>query len=174
MASLRDSVVSLLLPEQIYGKAYSFVDVQDRLRKTSLRSALEVMALLNAVSVAIMELRGAKADNRFLHYANLYGFLFAKTRLRRVDEYTNKLIGGKMGEFRPLDPWACSAMTDVCLRLCDPASGAVVFPPSREDYFGRVVLSFQSQLAPDRHLPNGLDIENPSDEQFVIRIPSMM
>jgi hypothetical protein len=168
---LRPAILSVLHPESIYGSPYRFQAVREFLRQTNLLSALQVMAVLNAVAVEIETMAGKEQTAIGAHIGNLLAFLFPKSRLRRAIDAAHGLIATAMvqrlGFFTPLSPWACSALTDACLRHCNPGEqGARVWPPSNADYFTRILLSFQKELTPERRIPDKLDLDNLTDEQF--------
>ena len=164
---LRKSVVTILLPKRIYGRGYSFRTAKEFLRQTNLRSAAATVCLINAVASEIDRLGNLDNKEKIAHLGPLYRFLFSRRSIFRAARYTNEEIERGIGHFTPLSPWACAALTDSCLRFCHLTSGASVFPPSKAEYFTRILLSFQGQLAPDRSTPEVPDFENPSDSEFV-------
>ncbi len=124
------------------------------------------MAMLNAVAPRLEGLRDFESKENLRHLGNLYGFLFAQHVQRRVRKVTLREIPRKIGPFYPLSPWACAAMTDACLRFCHLTQGARVLPPARAEYFGRMLLTFQTQLAPDHVRPALPDFDRLTDAHF--------
>jgi len=168
---LRPSVISVLHPEQIFGRPYRFANAAELLRQTRLLPALQVMAVLNAVSVDLDRLASQNQKALTPHLGPLFAFLFARHRLDRVVKAATDLIvpaiADGLGYFTPLSPWACSALTDACLRFCSLGNfGADVWPPSQADYFGRLILSFQRQMTPERDKRTGLDLDRLTEIQF--------
>lgn len=168
----RGSVVGLLRVEPIYGPGLEFRRASEELRRLDLVSCLETLAILNVVSIEIEKKASRDLEGTLDVIGNLYGFLFHKKRLQRAVLATQELVAeikqNRLGYFTPLSPWACSAMTNACLRFCDRSGGGVrSWPPSEVDAFGRVLLSFQKQLAPENDAAEAqLDLDNLSDLQF--------
>jgi hypothetical protein len=163
---LRRGIVTVLRTDGICGRGYSFQEAKEFLSQTNLASALESMAMLNAVAPQIGRLENLNSTEGLAHLGRLYRFLFSPHIRGRVVDISIKELTDEVGHFTPLSPWACAAMTDACLRFCRVTGGASVAPPSQTEYFARILLSFQKNLAPDRITPAIPDFENLSDLQF--------
>jgi hypothetical protein len=168
---MRDSLISVLLPKAIYGSGLSFRDATDYLRLVDLRSALDALAVLTAIASDLMRRAIAGNPAPAGSLARLYEFVFASKRTKRVQKESIRLeteaLVDRLGVFTPFSPWACSAMADLCLRLCPETGGWVVWPPSIQDKFVWVLLSFQEHLVPERDLGSDLDLDTLGDEHFV-------
>ncbi|HVT28248.1 MAG TPA: hypothetical protein VHE81_09570 [Lacipirellulaceae bacterium] len=163
---IKGGVISILRTEGIYRTDLRFPVAKELLAQTNLDSALQVMAILNEVAMRFEKLKDFNSPENLKHLGNLYGFLFAPKVQGRVRRLTLRELPQTVGPFRPLSPWACAAMTNACLRFCHRSSGAKVWPPSTTEHFGRILLSFQTHLAPERSRPPLPDFERMDDEQF--------
>jgi hypothetical protein len=169
---LRRGVMSVLHPEPIYGPPLAFRDAADVLRRLNLESALRVMAVLSAVAPKIEALALKDQQSISAHLAPLIVFLFPPKRVRRAinacSEGMASALVEQMGVFTPLSPWACSAMTDACLRFCSQDSTSKnAWPPSDFGDFGRVLLSFQKEITPEGKGPAPrLNLDDLSDAKF--------
>ncbi|MDB6095535.1 MAG: hypothetical protein JWM32_3097 [Verrucomicrobia bacterium] len=162
--AMRESVVSVLRTEGIYGRGYRFRDAREYLSQTNLFTAVQSMALINAVASRLQRIGDYSKKENLAHLGRLYRFLFHVTKRPTVVNFTVKELLQKFGPFIPLSPWACAAMTDACLRFCHLTSGRHFFPPSEVRYFSKILVSFQTDLAPDH---SGLpDFENMPDALF--------
>src|SRR5580692_10371223 len=103
---LRGSVVSVMLPKPTYGSALRFRTAKELLRQTDLRSALEVMAILNVVSVEIERISEKDRRSLLRHTGALLKFLFPRYRLKRAVNSVLDLIHeserDRLGPFIPL------------------------------------------------------------------------
>ena len=163
---LRGGVITVLRTEGIYRSNLRFSVVKELLAQTNLDSALQVMAILNEVAARFEKLGDFTSTENLKHLGNLCGFLFAPSVQGRVRRVTLRELPQTLGPFHPLSAWACAAMTDACLRFCHRTRGAQVWPPNAAEYFGRILLSFQTHLAPERSRPPLPDFEQMEEEQF--------
>jgi len=163
---IRGGVITVLRTEGIYGTCLRFPAAKELMMQTNMDSALQVMAILNEVAARFEKIKDINTPENLKHLGNLYGFLFNPDVHGRVRRVTLRELQQTVGPFRPLSLWACAAMTDACLRFCHRTSGAQVWPPSAAEYFGRILLSFQTHLAPERSRSPLPDFEHMDDEAF--------
>lgn len=164
--SIAPNLVTMWTARDVFGAAMTWEEAQTVLRGINREIALLSMAMLNAVGGEFVANRafprGPEGRTRLLPLVN---YLFAPADHQAAIDVWNQ---NSQDLFMPLSAQGCIAMSEACLRFCDPVGGASFEAPCDHPAFARVLLSFQDALVGEsvRAHATNLDFRALSSEQF--------
>jgi hypothetical protein len=163
LREIMPNIATMWVAKDVFAKPLSWTETRGRLAKINRESALITMAMLNAVCAEFLSpqrsRQEARAPDKVLPLVN---YLFAPEHRPAAV----KIWRQSTGVFIPIAPQASTAMTEACMRYCDPVGGAQFEQPWQYPAFAHILLSFQDGMQGEGVQKGPINFAALTEQQF--------
>jgi hypothetical protein len=163
LREIMPNIATMWVASDLFAKTLTWAEAREQLAKINRESALITMAMLNAVCAEFLSphrsRQEARAPEKVLPLVN---YLFAPEHRPAAI----KIWQQSTGAFLPIAPPASTAMTEACMRYCDPVGGVRFEQPWQYSAFAYILLSFQDGMMGDCVQKEPINFAALTEQQF--------
>lgn len=163
LREIMPTIATMWVAKDVFSKALSWMETRGQLAKINRESALITMAMMNAVCAEFLSPQRSRQEARAPgNVLPLVNYLFAPEHRPAAI----KIWQQSTGVFIPIAPQASTAMTEACMRYCDPVGGARFEQPWQFPVFAHILLSFQDGMMGDSVQKGPINFAALTEQQF--------
>jgi hypothetical protein len=157
------NLATMWVAKDVFDQSLTWAEAREALTRINRESALLTMAMLNAVCAEFLSPRRSKQEVAAPDkVVPLVHYLFAPQHRPAAIKVWQEATGA----FIPIALQASTAMTEACMRYCDPTGGDRFEQPWQHPVFAQILLSFQDGMMGNGVKNEQINFAALTEEQF--------